>query len=336
MKYIITDCSGEKMKSKIKYILPDFTSVTRNKILLDIYEKFPYAVRENTTIYSFFGIFPNGIWNGGGTCFDYKNTSKQTMKKVRDFYNKRGIVVTFTFTNTLLKEEHLHDEYCNQMLEIFHNGMNEVLVASPILEKYIRENYPKYKINRSIINTEKVPFLLGDYHLSVVSKFKNKDFKFLNNLTEEEKSRTEILCNEFCIDNCPFAYQHYRESATLQLNDGKTENTNEFYGKCRYKEEPQIYLYKRLSSSSYRITYEDIVKEYAPLGFRYFKLGGRGIYNMGTIESLMHYLIKPEYQAVVRCYIIEALLVDYKKEQTTRLNEEYGYSEYLSEKYKNF
>lgn len=31
-------------------------------------------------------------------------------------------------------------------MELGNNGMNEVLVNSEILEKYIRENYPKYNL----------------------------------------------------------------------------------------------------------------------------------------------------------------------------------------------
>lgn len=297
---------------KIKYILPDFLSIGRNKIFIDIYEKYPEITRDDTCIHSFFGVFPNAIWNGGGTYLDAKNSSLKEMKKVRDFYNKKGISIAFTFTNSLITEEHLNDEYCNQMLEVFHNGMNEVLVVSPILEKYIRENYPKYKINRSIINTEKVPFLLGDYHLSVISKFKNKDFEYLNSLTPEEKSRTELLCNEFCVNNCPYAYKHYKEFAYIQLHGTAPSDAGKNYGECRYYEDPQIFLHNRLLQSDYLITYNDMINTYVPMGFQYFKLSGRHVYNKVAIEMLVDYMIKPEYQMDVRTYILERMMMDYK------------------------
>ena len=97
----------------------------------------------------------------------------------------------------MITKEHLNDVYSNRILEIFHNGKNEVLVVSDELEKYIREKFPKYKINRSIINTEKVPFLLGDYNLSVMSKFKNRDFEFLNSLTDNEKNTQNYFAMSF-------------------------------------------------------------------------------------------------------------------------------------------
>lgn len=308
-----------KCDVKIKYILPDFLEYSRNEIIIDIYTKFPYVLREETCIHSFFGIFPNAIWNGGGHIFHYKNSSLKEMKKVRDFYNKKGISIAFTFTNQLITKEHLNDPYCNQMLEIFHNGMNEILVVSNELEKYIREKFPKYKINRSIINTEKIPFLLDDYNLSVMSKFKNRDFEFINNLSMEERSKTELLCNEFCVNNCPYAYQHYREYAYIQLHGEKPTKCEKKYGTCRFPMADWDGLCRRIKESNYWISYEDIINTYVPLGFQYYKLGGRGEYNFITTELFIDYMIKPEYQMDVRTYIMERYMLDFREETRKKL-----------------
>lgn len=305
---------------KIKYILPDFLAFSRNEIFMTLYRKFPHVLREKTEIYSFYGTFLNAIWNGGTYFFDYKNASVSEMKKVRDFYNKRGIVITFTFTNSLLKEEHLNDEYCNQILEIFNNGMNEILVVSPLLEKYIRDNYPKYKINRSIINTEKIPLVTDNYNLSVLQKFKNKDFDFLKSLSEEEKQRTELLCDEICINDCPYKYKHYREYAYIQLNGCKPKNSSGDYGECRFNEnEKSSFIYKRIKNSKYYISYEDITKKYIPLGFQFFKLSGRGNFEFSTTEFFIEYMIKPEYQMDVRTYIMERTFADFRNETKMKL-----------------
>ena len=272
---------------KIKYIVPEFMWFSRNEIIIKLFEKYPKILLDDISIYSIYGVFPNAIWNGGGYSFYYKNYSVREMRRVRNFYNKRGIVITFTFTNQLITEEHIHDDYCNQMLKIFHNGMNEVLIVSPILEKYIRKNYPKYKINRSIINTEKVPFLLDNYHLTVLSKFKNKDFEFLKSLSEEEKSRTELLCDEFCVNECPYKYLHYKEYAYIQLYGQKPNNAHSNFAQCRFNKGVPGELYSRINDSVYKISYNDIVNTYLPLGFQFFKLSGRGITNNPTLLKLM-------------------------------------------------
>ena len=294
----------------IQYIMPDFTCYLRNKFFLDLLNKHPNILRSKTNFYSFYGVFPGAKWNGGGYLFGYENTSIKEMKQIKRFYNKRGIVITFTFTNQLITEEYIHDEYCNQMLKIFHNGMNEVLVVSPILEKYIRENYPKYKINRSIINTEKIPFLLDNYHLTVLSKFKNRDFDFLKSLSDEERRRTELLCDELCVNNCPYKYEHYKEYAYIQLHAKDPENAHKNFGKCRFSEEDFKYYRKRNNDSKYIITYDDIINTYMPLGFEYFKLSGRGKDNVLTLVKFMDYLIKEEYQMDVLTFLGEQMIME--------------------------
>lgn len=320
---------------KIKYILPDFTWYSRNEFFINLIENNSEILREDIEIYSFFGVFPNAIWNGGGTFFETKNTSIKEMKKVRDYYNSKGIAITFTFTNSLITEEHIHDEYCNQMLKIFHNGMNEVLVVSPILERYIRDNYPKYKINRSIINTENGVFISENYNLSVLSKFKNRDFEFLRKLSQKEKKKTELLCNEFCVNDCPYAYQHYKEYAYIQLNGHLPQNCKSDFGTCRFPGKRHEYLCQRIKNSKYWISYEDIINTYVPMGFEYFKLAGRGVFNETTLTFFVDYLIKPEYQMDVRTYLFEEMFFEYKIDQTNKLREIPEYSEFINNSNKN-
>ena len=71
------------------------------------------------------------------------------MAEILRQFNGRGIPCRFTFTNPLITEEHLNDKFCNDVMRMADNGLNEVIVNSPILEEYIREKYPSYKITSS-------------------------------------------------------------------------------------------------------------------------------------------------------------------------------------------
>lgn len=71
---------------------------------------------------------------------------KNYVKTVVNNFDKIGIPLRFTFSNPMITEEHLDDEFCNFILKTAENGKNGVIVVSPILEKYIRETYPGYKI----------------------------------------------------------------------------------------------------------------------------------------------------------------------------------------------
>jgi collagenase-like PrtC family protease len=61
----------------------------------------------------------------------------------------------FTFSNSLLEEKHIYDTYCNLIMEEADTGNNEVIVNSPILEQYLRENYPNYKYISSTTKCER-------------------------------------------------------------------------------------------------------------------------------------------------------------------------------------
>lgn len=290
------------MKSnEVNFILPNFCEFGRNEILIKIYEKYNFVFKDNVKIYSFYGTFNNAIWNGGRPFIDFKDENYKRMKKIRNFYNKKGIHMTFTFTNSILKDKHLSDEYCNSILHLFSNGMNEVLVNSKILENYIRQHYPIYKINKSITATEYSDYDTEKYYLSVLDKRKNKDFEYLNNI--KEKERIELLCDETCVNNCPYTFKHYEEISKIQL--GINENTPD-YGRCRLNDLYSPFMLKhRNEKSLYYISPNDVFEKYYPLGFKFFKLSGRESFSLIGLESIIDYLIKDEYKEDVLTYILE-------------------------------
>lgn len=62
---------------------------------------------------------------------------------VSNVYNVHNIGVYFEFTNTMLSQKELEDRWCNQLLNVLCSStINGVIVASKILEDYIRGNYP--------------------------------------------------------------------------------------------------------------------------------------------------------------------------------------------------
>lgn len=297
------------MKS-IRYVLPGFLNYSTNETLIKIYEKYPHIAKEDSMIYSFFGTFPKALWNGGRVNFEYENYSIREMKKIRDFYNKKGIKITFTFTNCLINYEHLNDDYCNLILKIFHNNNNEVLVVSPILEEYIRKNYPNYKINRSItFADEKKPYDTKKYHLSVIDKHLNREFEHLSKI--KDKDKIELLCDEVCFNDCKYTKQHYTEISETQLGNN-TNSKNELYGKCRYGFRVNLYnfLKYRNENSLFYISPSDIYDKYLPLGFEYYKLSGREKYSNSGLLSIISYLIKPKYQEDVLVFLFESMLME--------------------------
>ena len=113
-------------------------------------------------ITSVFGCY-NVMWQGGRTSCSspVHNYSGWTPEEVIKDYNNRGIGCTFTFSNTLLKEEHLSDPSCNYLLDLLARqnfDSNSVAITCDILSDYIRDKYPNLRQKASIVKlTSEMP-----------------------------------------------------------------------------------------------------------------------------------------------------------------------------------
>lgn len=310
--------------AKIKYMIPNFMSFGRNEILMKLYKKYPHVMRDDTEIYTFYGVFPGAIWNGGRLSVSEFETPKSFMKKVSNFYNKRGISLTYTFTNPLLKHEHLSNEYCNTMLSALDNGFNEINISSDILEDYIRQNFPGYKINKSITATAGKSFEPDEkYHIVVIAKRENKNWELLKSI--KNKKQVEILCDELCKNGCPFIYKHYRDYSMFQLGQ---VSDDPYFMKCRHmgKGIDDGGFCARNRESWYYIPFEDI-KKYTDLGYQYFKLSApsRDSNDLTGLQNIMDYCVKPEYQMDVYTYVLERILLEFSYETMYKLENSVDY-----------
>lgn len=288
----------------IGFHIPDLLYHHRlNIILFETMKKNPEYFYEGVKIASVYGTFPGAVWNGGRLFIDAE-TDDKTMRMCIEDYNSRGIPVRFTFTNPLITKEHLGNSYCNRMLRAGNNGMNDVIINSPVLEEYIRENYPNYKITSSTckelrtaeaVNAE----LEKDYNIVVLDYNWNNNFEFLEKL--DHKDKVELLINACCIPNCPRRGEHYRYIGQVHLDYEKARtsmqksiNVAEF--QCPYRNNS---LYDITEYPTY-ISPEDIINKYAPMGFKHFKIEGRSSLDVSTLEYFVHYMVKPEYQGRAR------------------------------------
>ena len=160
-------------------------------LLVDLMEKSPEMFREGIKIASMFGEFPTSRWNGGR----FNQGDQCNAKYIRGVIaaiNGKGIPIRYTYTNPLLTEADLSDEYCNFCMQAADNGMNEVIVVSDILEEYIRKTYPGFKIisstckeikNMNVLNAE----LAKDYKLVVLDYNLNNQFEKLEQIKDKDR-----------------------------------------------------------------------------------------------------------------------------------------------------
>ncbi len=292
---------------KVRFHLPDFAEHFRfNLVFTAMLKNCPQYFREGVEIASFYGVFPPSIWNGGrtigGVC------TEDFVKNVLHAFNSQGIPLRFTFTNPVLKEEHLEDPFCNMVMRLADNGLNEAIVNSPLLEQYIRTKYPNYKLTSSTCKRITDPDhaakeLEKDYHIVVLDYDFNNKFDILEKLPHKEK--IEILANACCDPGCKMRSEHYnligeqmiaynkhlkeRPNEPFNMNDYSKRNVGTVI-KCNCRERT-LFETQKLST---HVSPDAIWGKYAPMGFEQFKLEGRTASYMYLVECYMYYMVKPE------------------------------------------
>lgn len=283
------------MKKEIYWHLPGLCYFRfMNQVLLNLLEKYPESFCDGYKIASVYGTFPGAIWNGGRSVFGL--TSKTDMGKIIQSYNQKGVPVRFTWTNTLLEEKHLSDTYCNLIMEQADNGMNQILTNVPVLEEYLRKEYPSFKVissttkrlvDKDVLKKE----MEKDYHLVVLDYDLNHDEETLSML-EPYADRVELLVNEICVPNCPMRKAHYENQSKAQL----TFDPNLPF-KCPHDTSRRIF--EECKNRPAFISKEQI-NEYAERGFVNFKIVGRGLPMDFAKEAYLYYLVKDEYRDFIR------------------------------------
>ena len=134
----------ETNENKVYWHLPGFCVFrVLNQVLMNMMKAHPDYFNDGYEIGSAYGTFPGAIWNGGRAVVG--SVSKKQIEAILNIYNSRGVPVRFTWTNSLIGEKECYDTYCNLIMKLADNGLNQVLVNSPALEKYLTENYPSFK-----------------------------------------------------------------------------------------------------------------------------------------------------------------------------------------------
>lgn len=305
---------------EIRFHIPDFLKhFTLNMLLVQAMERYPEKFREHAVIGSVYGVFPTALWNGGrffqGTC------DERVIKEILKQFNSRGIPCRYTFTNPLITEKHLSDRFCNRLMELADGGFNEVIVASPVLEAYIREKYPAFPVISStckeLTDTQKLEAELEKpYQLVVLDYRLNNEWDVLSQISKPEKC--EILVDACCDPDCKRRGAHYECIGKSHLQFAQWEKSAKPGGRppmldvqqftCKYMEMP---LYATTGFRTH-VTPEDIYEKYVPAGFRNFKLEGRSLPDIDVLETYIYYLVKPEYQNELRLELLLRLTRKHK------------------------
>lgn len=265
-----------------------------NQAVISLIKEYPNCFREGYKIGSVYGTFPGAIWNGGRVVMGI--AGKKEIEGTLRLYNSKGVPVRFTWTNSVLEERHVYDTYCNLIMRLADNGMNQALVNMPVLEEYIRREYPNFKLISS--TTKRITETGGvlcelqkDYYLVVLDYDLNHDEETLGKL-EPYADRIEILVNEVCSPGCPLRAEHYAQQSRAQLEFDVSDlfscpNSNQKKGFDECKKRPAFISNEEIDS-------------YIERGFVNFKIAGRGMPQNYVLDSYLYFLVKDEQREFIR------------------------------------
>ena len=277
----------------------------------ELYRRFLPLYREHReyfydwcTIGSIYGAPAGCIW-GGGRISCGGAAAREVLALLREY----GISGRLTFSNSLLRAEHLADPQCNALCEQFAKSgsvPNGVIVHSDLLADYLRQRWPELYL---VSSTTKVLTEFAELRQElakpqfryVVPDFRlNRAFEQLRTLPQSLKDKTEFLCNECCWFGCRDRKACYETVSRKNLG----ENCLEHY--CKAPERERGYLFSKAIENPGFIGINDIRDIYLPMGFSNFKIEGRGLGSALVLEFLLYYMVKPEYQIHIR----EAIYLD--------------------------
>lgn len=283
---------------KAYYHLPGlFEFYELYQVFLPLYRQHRDWFYDWCEIGSIYGAPADCLWGGGRAGF-----GEQGPREVLALMQEYGISARLTFSNSLLREEHLTDKKCNALCALFEqNGavQNGVIIHSDLLLEYIKKTYPglyfvssttkvltDFRECHKEIQREDFRYVVPDFRL-------NKALDQWNTLSQAEKDKVEFLCNECCWLGCRDRKRCYEIVSRKNLGED-VEHA------CQAPNATEGYRFSKAMKNPAFISSDDIRTIYLPRGFSHFKIEGRSLGSALILEFLLYYMTKPEHQLEAR------------------------------------
>lgn len=285
------------MDGKAYYHLPGlFEFFELYRIFLPVFHERREYFYDWCEIGSIYGAPADCLWGGGRAGFG-EHDPREVLALMKEY----GISARLTFSNSLLREEHLSDRKCNALCALFGGDPgNGVIIYSDLLLNYLRERYPgfyfvssttkvltDFRDFRKELEREEFSYVVPDFRL-------NRRFDRLGTLPQAEKDKVEFLCNECCDFGCAERRACYEAVSHQNLGEDAPEH------RCAAPDGAQGYRFSKAMKNPGFIGAADIRDIYLPMGFSHFKIEGRTLGSAVLLEFLLHYLTRPEYHLPVR------------------------------------
>lgn len=288
-----------------KFSIPGYFHYFKNcKLLIDYKKEHPdrfYSDREIDSSYD----LPGGmIWNGGRVRYNYGYTPWELDSVMQYYFNETSLKLHHTCTNLLIDEALAQDWLCNLFLTQYCREQDSIIVASEALHKHLLNSFKSEQIIYSTtldITDVKTINEITKTNLFVLNYKYNNENNYLKQLEHPEK--IEVLCAEPCVYGCLNRNNHYKKISEQQLwllNEEDLDSSS-----CPHGIEGRTF--SEIQTLPHAITNERI-DELANMGFEYFKISGRTLNPYQWFETVIYYLVLPEYRDTIRQLLVNEFI----------------------------
>lgn len=272
---------------KYLFSIPDVSDLRMmNKILLHILTEHKEWFYDDFVIETAYGCPEGCIWNGNRVATFVPKFDK--FGETMDLYKASGVQYRLTFTNFLLKPEHLFDTYGNKIARMLNKTGGYVMVSTDLMAEYM-EKYPNLQIcwstttdfgNTQDAIIDKINELSADHIVVLPYEFNNTEdlHKFIH------PHNLEVLLNEKCVDHCQTRRQHWEICNRVALLE---DDLPEFV--CSHRQE-----YKDASIPRKHLIHRDMLQNYVDMGINHFKISGRSDI-LQALEAYFKFFVLPDH-----------------------------------------
>jgi len=240
----------------------------------------------------FYGKLQADFFGGGRPAYSIPAAAKRSLKKHLNLVHGRGLTFNYLLNTSCMGNKEF-TRWGQKKMQAFLGflstcGVDRVTVTSPYLLKWLKNNFPEFKVTASVMahidSIKKFIYWkeLGADNI-VLAYDANRNFEFLRQLGRPEFKDVTVLVNLACLADCPFIYLHENTSSHASSRHDPLGNfcVDYYFMACAYLRlcDPVRFI------QSPWIRPEDI-SFYENMGINTFKVSGR-TFSSGTIHRVV-------------------------------------------------
>ena len=166
----------------------------------------------------FYGKLESDVLGGGRASYSCPKVSRRAVEQEIDRIHRSGCTFNYLFNGTCVDNQEISEpfirEFSKQLQWLQDMSVDSVTVSLPLIFEFIKKNSLGINLsvsaNAFVDNEEKARFWegLGAHKITLDAFTINRNFKQIEKIRKAVKCRLQVIVNNGCLTECPFAVSH--------------------------------------------------------------------------------------------------------------------------------